>query len=300
MKRFIAAAATRALETVQALRAVGAACVVGAAFVVAPLPPAAAVDVLPGDPGERTDLVVMHDDGRWTGSPGAQDPRPALSLAKLYLGYWVLLEGTTEEQGKVLRMMRTSSDAVAGELDAAYPDAINEVAEMFELTSTRSDGYWGRSLTSPYDLARFISAIIDDPAAEPIIRGMANHAPYAEDGFKQDFGTDQMAGVIGSKFGWSDDRAGAFGSVSFGPDWVIAAMSYGDVDEHTDDVHDWIDQSEDDLIFDLDREEAEKRGLTDGADRFLVWLGDRGRSEPVPTIRPLIAHRDVIDTDSEG
>ncbi|UUA89506.1 hypothetical protein KBP53_00470 [Corynebacterium genitalium ATCC 33030] len=299
MKRFFAAAATRVARAVSTAGVASATCVVGAAFVVAPLPPAAAVDVLPGDPGERTDLVVMHDDGRWTGSPGAQDPRPALSLAKLYLGYWVLLEGKPEDQGKVLRMIRTSSDAVAGELDAAYPEAINEVAELFELTNTYSGGFWGRSSTSPYDLARFITAIIDDPVAEPIIRGMANHAPFAEDGFKQDFGTDQMAGVIGSKFGWSDDRSGAFGSVSFGPSWVIAAMSYGDVDEHTNDVHDWIDQSEDDLIFNLDHEEAEERGLTDGTDRLQVWLSDYGRSEPVPAIRPIIPEDDTDGRDTE-
>lgn len=269
MKRLLAAAAACALS-------------------VAATPSAVAVDVIPGDPGERTDLVVYHSDGRWTGSPNAKEARPALSLSKLYLGYGVLLEGSAEDRAKVLRMVRTSSDALAGQLDSAYPEAINSVAEKFELTDTHSNGYWGQTATSPYDLARFISEIIDDPVAEPIIRGMANHAPYAEDGFKQDFGTDQMAGVIGSKFGWSDDRAGAFGSVSFGPGWVIAAMTYGDVDEHTDDVHAWIDQSEEDLLFDVDRDRAEKRGLTNGAHRFPVWLGERGRSEPVPAIRPVI------------
>ncbi len=76
-------------------------------------------------------------------------------------------------------------------------------------------------------------------------------------------------------------------------------MSYGDVDEHTNDVHDWIDQSEDDLIFNLDHEDAEERGLTDGTDRLQVWLSDYGRSEPVPTIRPIIPENDADDRDTE-
>lgn len=242
--------------------------------------PAHAVDVIPGDPGERTDLAVYHDDGRWTGSPNAKQARPALSLVKLYLGYWILREGDTADKGKVLRMVRGSSDGLAVELDRKYPEAINEIAEEFELTGTVSTGYWGKSSTSPYDLARFISLIKDDPVAEPIIRAMANHAPYAEDGFKQDFGTDQMDGVIGSKFGWSDDRSGAFGSVSFGPDWVIAAMTYGDVDDHTDDVHEWIDQSPSSgLLFPAD---------DGGAREMKYWLSERGKPQPRPTVAAVV------------
>ena len=68
MKRFLAAATTTAgLLTALAV------------------PQADAVDVIPGDPGERTDLAVYHADGHWTGSPNARESRPALSLAKLYL-----------------------------------------------------------------------------------------------------------------------------------------------------------------------------------------------------------------------
>lgn len=249
-----------------------AAGVLSAAVALACAAPVAAVEVRRGDPGKQTDLVVFHDDGTWTGSPNARQPRPALSLAKLYLGYWILQHGTAEEKGKVLRMVRASSDVVAVELDSAHPEAINEVAEEFGLRSTRSDGYWGQSVTSPYDLAMFVSEIRDDPVAEPIMRGMANHAPFAEDGFKQDFGTDQMAGVIGSKFGWSDDLEGTFGSVSFGADWVIAAMSYGDVDEHTDDVHKWIDQ------------ESDAHGLSNGADKLLLWLTDRQDAVTLPRL----------------
>lgn len=244
----------------------------------AQVPQASAMDVIPGDPGYRTDLVVYHFDGHWTGSPNARETRPALSLAKLYLGYYVLAHGTPEEKGKVLRMTSESDDLLAVQLDAAYPDAINKVAEEFELAGTYSRGYWGKSGTTPYDLAKFVTAIIEDPVAEPLIRGMANHAPYAKDGMKQDFGTDQLDGAIGSKFGWSDDRESAFGSVTFGPDWVAAAMSYGDVDEHTDDVHAWIDQTEKNpLSFGVDRDIVEALDAARGADSLTIWMSDQVR-----------------------
>lgn len=240
-------------------------------------PRALAIDVIPGDPGERTDLVVYHSDGHWTGSPNALETRPALSLAKLYLGYYVLANGTPEEKGKVLRMIQVSDDLLAVELDAEYPDAINKVAEEFELDDTYSRGYWGKSGTSPYDLAKFVTLILDDPVAEPLVRGMANHAPFARDGFKQDFGTDQLDGAIGSKFGWADDRESAFGSVTFGPDWVAAAMSYGDVDEHTDDVHQWIDQMEKNpLSFGLEKSTAEALDGRNGAGELFIWMSGQG------------------------
>ena len=241
------------------------------------VPQALAIDVIPGDPGERTDMVVFHSDGHWTGTPNVRETRPALSLAKLYLGYFVLANGTPEDKGKVLRMVRMSDDLLAVELDSAYPGAINKVAEEFELDDTYSKGYWGKSGTSPYDLAKFVTMIMNDPVAEPLIRGMANHAPYAQDGFKQDFGTDQLEGVIGSKFGWADDRESTFGSVSFGPDWVVAAMSYGDVDEHTDDVHEWIDQTEQNpLSFGLKKHTAEVLAGRNGAGELSLWLTDQG------------------------
>lgn len=249
----------------------------GLLAVVHAAPQALAIDVIPGDPGERTDLVVFHSDGRWTGTPNARETRPALSLAKLYLGYYVLANGTPEEQGKVLRMIRVSDDLLAVELDSEYPDAINKVAEEFELEDTHSSGYWGKSGTSPYDLAKFVRAILDDPIAEPLVRGMANHAPYAQDGLKQDFGTDQLEGAIGSKFGWADDRESAFGSVSFGPNWVAAAMSYGDIDEHTDDVHEWVDQSErNPLSFGVEESTADTLTARNGAGELSIWMTDQG------------------------
>lgn len=204
---------------------------------------AEAIELADGEPdSDRTTLAVLHTPEDWRGLPNAHEPRPALSLAKLHLGYWVLLHGTAEEKGKVVRMTQTSSDALAVELDENHPHAVDKVAELFGLEDTSSDGYWGRAETSAYDMARFVYELLDDPVAEPLLRGMAEHAPYAEDGFKQDFGTDQMPGVIGSKFGWTDDLTTAFASVSFGPDFVVAAFTFGDVDEHTDDIHAWVDK----------------------------------------------------------
>ena len=52
-------------------------------------PQAHAYHVDPGYARERTALAVVHPDGRVSISPEGEEPRPALSLAKLYLGYWV-------------------------------------------------------------------------------------------------------------------------------------------------------------------------------------------------------------------
>ncbi|PMC64871.1 hypothetical protein CJ203_04270 [Corynebacterium tuscaniense] len=273
--------------------AAGVACLILGLSVLAPTP-AVALDVLPGDPGERTDVAVYHDDGRWSGSPGAKDPRPALSLAKLYLGYWILQNGRTEDKGKVWRMVRASSDGLAVELDRRYPKAIDAVAKEFGLTATVSAGYWGRSATSPYDMAKFINLVKDDPVAEPIVRAMANHTLYAEDGFKQDFGTDRLQGVIGTKFGWSDDRSGAVASVSFGRDFAVAAMTYGDVDDHTEDVLEWIDQTDQQRRWFLPGGGDIGPALGDGTGLTAVmplWLNARGQKRPVPTLRPLDATR---------
>ena len=64
---------------------------------------------------------------------------------------------------------------------------------------------------------------------------MANAAPVAADGYRQDFGTSRIPGVIGTKFGWSDNRR-IHASVSTAPGFTVAANTYGDATTHTADV----------------------------------------------------------------
>lgn len=198
---------------------------------------------------DRTALAVVHPDGRTSLSPTAEEARPALSLAKLYLAYYVLYHGTDAEKDEVVGMIATSDDAVATELDATYPEAIDEIAEDFGLSQTSRAGYWGKTVTSARDVATFISSIIWDPVAAPLFTGMEQQEKVAKDGFFQGFGTARLERVKGSKMGWSDDRGSATGSVSWGEigdeTWAVAALTEGNAYQNTVDTRVGIRQVED-------------------------------------------------------
>ncbi|WP_143341188.1 hypothetical protein [Corynebacterium bouchesdurhonense] len=198
---------------------------------------------------DRTALAVVHPDGRISMSPAAEDARPALSLAKLYLGYYVLYHGTDAEKDEVAGMIASSDDAVATELDAKYPEAIDEIAEDFDLRQTSRAGYWGKTVTSARDVATFTSSIIWDPVAKPLLTGMKQQEKVAKDGFIQGFGTARLERVKGSKMGWADDRESATGSVSWGEigdeTWAVAALTEGSAYQNTVDTRVGIRQVED-------------------------------------------------------
>ena len=87
---------------------------VGAALLVASLSfPLSAYHVDPSYNRDRTGLAVVHPDGRVSISPKAEEARPALSLAKLYLGYYVLYNGTKAEKKQVEEMIASSDDGIA-------------------------------------------------------------------------------------------------------------------------------------------------------------------------------------------
>lgn len=202
--------------------------------------PAQAYEVDRTYDNERTALAVYHPDGRWSGTRDALEPRPALSLAKLYLGYYVLYNGTDEEKDLVKNMVRRSSDTYAQQLDAAYPDAIDEIAADFDLPGTSRNGAWGRTTTTPYDMSKFLASILWDPKAKPLLDGMRSVSSTAEDGFPQVFGAAKLDNVEGFKTGWSDDKESETGSVAFGEigdeTWVVAALTSGDAYDNTADA----------------------------------------------------------------
>ena len=223
------------------------ACALALSSVVAA--PAQAYHVDPSYLRDRTALAVVHPDGRISMSANAEEPRPALSLAKLYLAYYVLYNGTAEEKSQIPEMVATSSDLIASQLDRKYPEAIEQIAEDFDLKATVRSGYWGQTQTSARDVATFISSIVWDPKAKPLFAGMKDQSAVAADGFIQGFGTARMDNVKGSKMGWTDDRASATGSVSWGEigdeTWAVAALTYGTAYENTVDVRHGINQVED-------------------------------------------------------
>lgn len=195
---------------------------------------------------DRTSLAVVHADGRWSGSDNALEERPALSLSKLYLGYWVLYHGTDADKDLVKEMISVSHDGYAQRLDRKYPNAIDEIAEDFDLEQTAWGGAWGRTTTSAYDVASFVSDILWDPRAKPLLDGMRDASDIANDGFKQRFGAATLDHVEGFKTGWSDDGISETGSLAFGDigeeTWVVAALTWGDPEENTEDVKDGINQ----------------------------------------------------------
>lgn len=185
---------------------------------------------------DRTQISVQTPIGLNAATPNADESRPALSLAKLYLGYWVLHHGAPEDQARVEQMIRFSDDAIATELDRKYPQAIPEVIAQFGLRNTHYNGFWGNTTTSTNDLTTFLQAIAVDPVAWPLINGMRTASPVAADGYHQDFGTATLPGVWATKFGWSDDRQSVHASASFGPGFVVAANTNGPSQQLTNDV----------------------------------------------------------------
>ncbi|WPF66226.1 MULTISPECIES: hypothetical protein [unclassified Corynebacterium] len=206
----------------------------GAALVLA-VPAAQGLTIDPAFVPERTQMTMNIAGGPTIATANASESRPALSLSKLYLGYWVLAHGAPEDAAKVENMIRYSEDGTASALDARYPQAIPEVIAQFGLSNTHHNGFWGNTTTSTNDVTTFLEATRHDPAARPLFEGMRTAAPVAADGYAQDYGTAQLPGVLGTKFGWADDRS-VHATASFGPGFSIAANTYGTRDDHTQDV----------------------------------------------------------------
>src|SRR5699024_1164956 len=113
----------------------------------------------------------------------------ALSLSKLYIADYGSDEGTESEKYDALQMISDSDDGIAEELFAAYPESIDEVAKKYGLYSTDAGEYWGRSVTSTYDVVKFIRALKDEDPLHPILVAMSQPDEIAADGYEQDFGT---------------------------------------------------------------------------------------------------------------
>ena len=169
---------------------------------------------------------IRLSDGMHLGSANERFARPALSLSKLYIADYVIDEGTGSEKYDALQMISNSDDGIAEELFATYPESIDEVAKKYGLYSTDAGEYWGRSVTSTYDVVKFIQALKDADPLHPILVAMSQPDEIAADGYEQDFGTAVLKNVIGTKWGWSNDRD-IHASVSFGDNFIVAASVTG-------------------------------------------------------------------------
>ena len=210
--------------------------------VVADGPQVAATTPEPVDPQWFVDAVekssgpqmtyLRLDNGWMAGTTGQRRPRPALSLAKLYIADWVYAHGNRSQKARATEMIETSDDTIADELYADFPESIDGTAAVYGLESTRGEEKWGYSLTSTYDVVRFVAIKLQTDPDSKVIDAMRHPAPFAADGYPQDYGTGTIGGVLGTKWGWSNNRQ-YHASVSFGRDFVVAASRPGDAGQLT-------------------------------------------------------------------
>ncbi|CAM2752959.1 serine hydrolase [Skermania piniformis] len=182
--------------------------------------------------------MISLDSGNVSVTSNAADQRAALSIAKLYLVDYVLRHGggAPGERDLAQRAIELSDDAAADQLDAIYPEAIDEVAGEYRLSATARGSFWGTSVTSARDAAGFLAAKLRADAASPMLGWMRDAQPVAADGTEQNWGTAHLPGVIGTKWGWSDDRVSEVASASYGDRFAVAAFTAGDADAENADL----------------------------------------------------------------
>ncbi|MGW6376537.1 hypothetical protein ACWFRB_10790 [Rhodococcus sp. NPDC055112] len=196
------------------------------------------VDNLNDVPARTSISIGESRTGNRVGTANQHEARPGLSIVKLYMADHALRHGDGSERDRALaeRMIRHSDDGAADGLHAKYPEAIDATAAEFRLTSTRGAPDWGSAVTSTADTVAFLETKKSTDPDSPILTWMASAAPAAADGTTQNWGTATLPGVTGSKWGWSDFGPSSVASASFGPDFSVAAQTYGSAADQTADV----------------------------------------------------------------
>ncbi|WKD60145.1 hypothetical protein CCICO_00410 [Corynebacterium ciconiae DSM 44920] len=185
----------------------------------------------------RTQISFEHTlTGFHAGTANEHESRPGLSIVKMYIADYVFTHGTPEEKAQATQMLRTSDDRIASQLYAKYPQSINATASAYGLRDTHGAAHWGNSTTSTADSVKYLEAKKRQNPADPVLVALATASPVAADGYAQNFGTSTLPGVIGTKWGWSDDRRSFHASASYGHDFSVAAATHGPAAQLTHDV----------------------------------------------------------------
>ncbi|MFE7718998.1 hypothetical protein ACFU44_08135 [Nocardia rhizosphaerihabitans] len=217
-----------------------AGCVAAVAVGLAIAAPAANADEDPTTVPPRTAISLRTPGGFGWGTANEHESRSALSMSKLYIVDYALRHGDGSPEDRALseRMIRDSDDGAATQLASKYPQAIEATASEYGLRQTHGTADWGRSSTSTADITDFLSAKQRTDPGSPIFEWMAGASNTAADGTPQNWGTAQLPGVQGSKWGWSDVGAPEVASASFGPGFSVAAHTYGSPADQSADVLD--------------------------------------------------------------
>lgn len=186
----------------------------------------------------RTSMAVITSNGSVIATANANDARPGLSIVKLYLADYVLRQGDRSKGDRYLaeQMIRFSSDGAASKLSKKYPGAINATAREYGLGNTWEGATWGTSYTSAMDTARYLNRVKQTRPNSLILRWMRNAGAVATDGTNQNWGTANLPGVTGTKWGWSDYGATTVASASIANNYTAAAFTNGGRGEQNVDV----------------------------------------------------------------
>ncbi len=174
-----------------------------------------------------TQISFAHSPtGFRAGTANEHESRAGVSIVKLYLAEYVFRYGDPADHADATEMIRASDDGIADRLHAKYPQGISTIAGEFGLTDTYVPGYWGNGTTSTHDMVTYLETKKRTDPNSLVLAAMASAYDTAADGYAQNYGTALLAGVIGTKWGWSDNRS-FNASASFGPDFSVGASTYG-------------------------------------------------------------------------
>lgn len=194
---------------------------------------------------ERTSAVVITSDGTYA-TKNADEARPGLSVLKLYIADYALRKGDISKEDFALakRMITSSDDFAADVLYQKYPQSIDWVAQDYDLENTTSSTSWGAALTSAEDVAKYLSEVKKTRPNSFILRWMSEPQGIATDGTKQKWGTAQLPGDVGTKWGWSDFGKKSVASATYGEDFTAAAFTWGSDDTQDEDIATVMEQME--------------------------------------------------------
>lgn len=231
------------------------------------------------DINRRTQMAVSYEPvGVAYSSQSSQRPLPALSLIKLYIGQYVLEYGAPGDAEQVGSMISRSDDDVAAGFYQRYPESVDTIASEYGLFNTSSGAKWGVSRTTAEDVVSFISQLrMRDPHSK-VLEAMRHWSPVAADGYRQSFGLAGLPGAEGAKMGWSNGRSW-HSSVVFGPGFVMAAITEGRKNDHTEDVAAGIASVEYEDLIKSGREKGVKAGGKATRDTSKARAADTGLRE---------------------
>lgn len=154
--------------------------------------------------------VVDRRSGTLIAAIGADREYNTESLLKTFTAtYYLTTKADASVSPLALRALISRSDN-AVQTDLWTASITPTIAGRYGLTNTTTSSSptsrnWGSDRTTAADQARFLAAVLDEPAVGPSLSTwMRAVTPVAADGFDQHFGLAAQSGDRGAKQGWSD------------------------------------------------------------------------------------------------